>query len=58
LKYRYAELRQPELLAIYQCRLTVECHGTVTVTAAPPYILVLAIVVLQVSGGVKLWYCR
>ena len=29
------ELRQAELLAICQCRLTVECDGAVTVTAAP-----------------------
>lgn len=31
-----------------------ECHGAVTVSAAPPYNFGLETVVLQLSGGVKL----
>jgi len=53
-RLRYTELRQPELLAICQCRLTVACHGKVTVTAAPLYFCGLVVVVLQGTGRVKL----
>jgi hypothetical protein len=53
-KLGYTELRQPELLATRQCRLTVECHGAGTVKAAPRHIFGLEILVQQVRGGVKL----
>jgi hypothetical protein len=36
-----------------QCRLTVECDGAVTVTAAPLYFCGLVVLVQQVTGEVK-----